>query len=247
MEKQELMSSQQTTLLNGRVQLAQSVDGLRASMDSVLLAAAVQARKNDRILDMGCGTGAVGLCVNARLSDLELHLSGVDVQDQMIAIAKQNAIANGLDGRSDYVVGDIQDKALFKPESFDHIVMNPPYYKDGERTSSPDEARERAYTGDLEYWMAAALHWVKQGGSVSIVHRADRLDQILSLAYRKFGAIEIFPVHSKEDEPAIRVVVRMIRNRKTPLKLYPPIILFDAQGAETGQSKSILRDGAGLL
>ena len=125
--------------------------------------------------------------------------------------------------------------------------MNPPYYEEGERLSSPDPARETAYqSGVLTDWIAAALHWVKQGGSLCLIHRADRLGDILSLMQGKFGAIEIWPIYSKPSEPAIRIVIRAIRNRKTPMVIHPPVVMFDPDGAESQQSKSILRDGFSL-
>lgn len=240
------MVRNQTTLLNGRVRLLQTEGGLRASMDSVLLAAAVTAQKGDHILDMGCGTGAVGLCVNGRLQDLKLSITGLDIQEEMIAIARANSLDNGLNDRAIYQCGDVHDKKIFKAESFDHIVMNPPYYEEGKRMSSPDQSREIAYTGELEHWMASALHWLKQGGSLSIIHRADRLDKILSLAHGKYGAIEIWPVQSKPSEPAIRVIIKMLRNRKTPLVIHSPVVMFDQDGEESQWSKSLLREAYSL-
>ena len=239
------MTLDKTTLLNGRVKLTQSVDGLRASMDSVLLANAVTASSGQAILDMGCGTGAVGLSVHARMPALNLSITGIDIQDQMIAIARENAEANNL--MADYKVADVADKSIFAAQGFDHIVMNPPYYASGARQQSPDPVRERAYTGDLETWMGSALYWVKHGGSLSVIHRADALNDILFYAERKFGAIEVWPVHSKPYEPAIRVIVKMIRNRKTPLTLYPPIVMFDENGQPSARSNALLRDGAGLV
>lgn len=233
-----------TTLLNGKVKLRQSMDGLRASMDSVLLASAVTVNPKDHVLDMGCGTGAVGLCVCARNPNIQLN--GIDIQSQMIDLAKQNADENGLI-ECHYVCANVADKNIFDAESFDHIVMNPPYYKQGERQASPDSARETAYSGDLEIWMKSALYWVRQGGALTIIHRADKLDEILTLSHRKFGAIEVWPIHSKVNEPAIRVIVKMIRNRKTPLVLHPPIALFNEDGIESARSKSLLRDGVGLV
>jgi len=238
------MNSEHTTLLNGRVTLMQSLDGLRASMDSVLLASALTVGSGDRVLDMGCGTGAVGICVHAR--NPEIQLNGIDIQSQMIDLAKQNAIKNNLDN-ANYLCADVANKSIFEPEAYDHIVMNPPYYKDGERQSSPDDARETAYSGDLDVWMASALYWVRHGGSLTLIHRADKLDEILALSHKKFGAIEVWPIHSKVGEPAIRVIVKMIRNRKTPLTLHPPVVLFDDGGEQSAHAKSILRDGSGLI
>jgi tRNA1(Val) A37 N6-methylase TrmN6 len=164
----------------------------------------------------------------------------------MIALAKGNAKVNNLIDKTDYVVGDIHDKSLFNAEAFDHIIMNPPYYTEGERQPSPYNVREIAYTGNLEYWMASALHWVRQGGSLCLIHRADKLDEILHFARRKFGKIEIWPIHSKAEEPAIRIVVRMVRNRKSPLKIHPPIVLFDHNGGQSYQAKEILRNAKEL-
>jgi len=241
------MTSQHTTLMDGRVQLTQSMNGLRASTDSVLLSSIVQTQQGQSVLDMGCGTGSVGLCVNERLKGLELHLTGIDIQDQMIGLAKGNAVENGINGRSHYIVGDVADKTVFEAEAFDHIVMNPPYYDEGTRQKSPDAAREKAYTGDLKVWIASSLHWLRQGGSINMINRADALSDILSYMDGKFGAIEVWPVYSKPNEPAIRVLVRGLRNRKTPMTIHPSIILFDDDGAPSAQSQSILRDGAGLV
>lgn len=239
------MKAEHTTLLNGCVKLQQSQDGLRASMDSVLLASAVTAKSSDHILDMGCGTGAVGLCVNERLQDVNLVMHGIDIQENMLDIARQNAIENGIDSQH-YRVGDVSNKKIFEAETFDHIVMNPPYYGDGERLQSPDPAREKAFTGDLDIWIGSATHWLKHGGSLSLIHRGDKLDDILKCLYGRYGAIEIWPVHSKAHEPAIRVIVKGVRNRKTPLKIHPAIILFDENGEQSAQATSILRDGVGI-
>jgi tRNA1(Val) A37 N6-methylase TrmN6 len=224
----------------------QSDDGLRASMDSVLLASAISAKAGESILDMGCGTGSVGLCVNARFWNYDLLVTGIDIQDKMIDLAKKNARKNNLLSPH-YICGDIGNKHLFDAEAFDQIVMNPPYYTEGKRQQSPDPAREKAYSGDLHVWISSALHWVKQGGSLALIHRADALDNILTCAKGKFGAIEVWPIYSKPQEPAIRVIVKMIRNRKTPIVIHPPIIMFDENGKPSMQSNSILRDGKGLV
>jgi tRNA1(Val) A37 N6-methylase TrmN6 len=245
-EKQAIMKSQHTTLLDGRVSLTQSLDGLRASMDSVLLASAVTVKSGDHILDMGCGTGAVGLCVHARLKDLDLVMHGIDIQNHMIDFAKGNARDNDAGNGENYITGDITDKNVYTAEQFNHIIMNPPYYNESERLQSPDPAREKAYSGELSDWIGSANHWLKHGGSLSIIHRADKLDDILCALKGKFGAIEIWPIHSKMNEPAIRVIVKGVRNRKTPLVIHPAVTLFDENGEQSAQAQSILRDGVGF-
>lgn len=214
-----------TTLLNGRVKMRQTDGGLRASTDSVLLAEKVIAKKGETILDLGCGSGAVGLCVDALLKDKNLHITGLDIQPDLIEFAHHNAALNHLTDRATYICGDVFNKDLFDAQAFDHIVMNPPYYRDGERIKSPNAMREAAFTGEFENWMRSALYWLKHNGSLTMIHRADYLDEILHCSRQKFGAVEVWPVYSKADRPAIRVIVKMIRNRKTPMTIHPGIIM----------------------
>jgi tRNA1(Val) A37 N6-methylase TrmN6 len=237
------MTIEVTSLLNGRVQLRQQKGGLRASTDTVLLASIVNAIDNDSILDMGCGTGGAGLCVLERLKSENIHLTGIDIQSDLIELAKKNASSHC------FVCSDITaDKHIFQAEEFDHILMNPPYFETGKKQPNMDYSRDLAFShNDLDVWMKHATHWVKQGGSVNLIHKADALYLILKLADKRFGAIEIWPVYSKMDKPAIRILVRMFRNRKTPLKIHPPVILYDQNGKQTLQSYSILRDGKTLL
>ena len=78
--------------LGGLVRLKQLKDGYRATSDAVLLAASIQAKSGQSILDVGLGTGAVSLCLEARIKGLSL--TGLEIQDEMIELAKENAVLN---------------------------------------------------------------------------------------------------------------------------------------------------------
>lgn len=217
-------------------------------MDTVTVAAAVRAGRGDTILDMGCGTGGTGLCVLKRFADHDLHLTGVDIQDSLISLARENAKANGHENRCRFIAGDIADKGLFPNDHFDHIVCNPPYYRDGVRNQSPDQSRETAFgRTEIKTWIDAAHCWLKHKGSLTLIHRADALDKILQAAGQRFGGCEIWPLHSKGDIPAIRVIIRLLKNRRAPLVLHPPVILFGPDGQESAVSKRVLRGGEGLI
>lgn len=236
------MSAEHTTLLNGRVKLLQQVGGLRASTDTVLLAAAVQMKPSQTILDMGCATGGVGLCVLERLGMSQSQLTGVDQQPNLIAMAQQNA------PDATFICGDVTNTSFFNDQSFDHIVMNPPYFEIGKKQSNPDAARDIAFnTDDFKGWMQSALRWVRHGGTLSLVHKADALNQILEFANGRFGDIHIWPVYSNPSKPAIRIIVSMKRNRKSPTIIHPPIILFNDDGSQSSQSEFILRDAKALI
>lgn len=237
-----------TTLLNGRVTLMQSETGLRASMDTVMLAASVRMGVNESILDMGCGSGGVGFCVLGRLADQAIQLHGVDIQEPLIDLAKLSAATNGWDDQCQFICADINDRKTYGDSQFDHIVCNPPYFESGKRLQSPDLSRETAFgQTDIKVWIDNAHYWLKHKGSLTLIHRADMLDKILQGAGARFGGIEVWPIHSKANMPAIRVVVSMLKNRKTPFTLHPPVVLFNDDGTESDESKRILRGGEGLI
>ena len=77
--------------LDGKVKLRQSVKGLRATTDAVLVAAAVQAKKNDSILDVGAGNGVIGLCVGARVP---IQLTALEIQENLVQLIQENAALN---------------------------------------------------------------------------------------------------------------------------------------------------------
>ncbi len=119
-------------LLNGRVRLRQSADGYRAAIDPVFLAAAVPPGAPCSVLDLGCGAGAATLCLLARLP--EAQVTGLEVQPQLAALARDNAALNDWAHRFEVVEGDIADRSLLVdiPSArggFDEVMCNPPHHR----------------------------------------------------------------------------------------------------------------------
>ena len=77
--------------LGGKIKLKQSMHGLRATSDSVLVAAAVQAKPNDTILDVGAGNGVIGLCVAARVP---VKITALEIQEDLVSLIQENAVLN---------------------------------------------------------------------------------------------------------------------------------------------------------
>ena len=169
-------------LLGGRVCLFQPRHGYRVAIDPVFLAAAVPVVRGDRVLDVGCGVGAASLCVAFR--EPGCRISAIEANRDLVRLLVENIAANGMTGRIDGMVGDlIRPPSRLAPGSFHHVMMNPPYLEEGQASASPHAGKAMANmegTAKLGDWVRFALMMVRQGGSVTIVHRADRLDALLA-------------------------------------------------------------------
>lgn len=242
-----MSESSEIHVLDHKVRLLQAEGGFRTSLDSVMVAAACPAKDGDRVLDMGCGVGGASFCILWRLP--KSHVTGVDIQQDHVDLARRNIALNEREGYADFVCEDIRD---FRPEDrFDHILCNPPYLDADSYTPSVLTRRATAlghHGSDvtLKDWIDAGFHNLKGGGSLTIIHRADYTDKIIHGMGKKFGAIEIIPLWPKAGQDARRVIVRAIKHRKTPCRLHSGIILHEDNGNYTKEADAILRDGKNL-
>jgi tRNA1(Val) A37 N6-methylase TrmN6 len=236
----------ENALLGGRVRLRQPAKGYRAGMDAALLAAAVAAEPGQRVIEAGCGAGAVLMQIAARRPDVSL--TGLERDQAMAALARENAALNGADAQ--IVEGDVAAgfRALDLPP-FDWAVSNPPFFDDPGALRAPAEGKRGAWMADdgLKAWTGFLLKSVREGGRIVVIHRADRLADLLALLGEKAGSFVIRPIHPYADEPAKRVLVQAIRTGRAPLRLLPALVLHDRSDAKhTARAEAILRGEAAL-
>lgn len=229
-------------LLDGQVILRQPVKGYRAAIDPVLLAAAVRAAHGHRVLDAGCGTGAAALCLAARLS--HAAVTGLEIQSAYAALARQSVDLNRMNARVRIVDGDLAAPPdLGAP--FDVVMTNPPFGADG--TPPPDAALAAAHMEShlgLAAWIAACLAPLRHNGRLVVIHRADRLSELLAALAPACGDIQILPVRPKAGEPARRVIVDAGKGRRTPDTLLAGFVLHEDDGRYTAAADAVLRGGA---
>jgi tRNA1(Val) A37 N6-methylase TrmN6 len=238
--------------LGGRLSLLQPVEGYRAAMDPVLLAAAVPALARGRVLDLGCGIGTALFCYGARVPGPDL--AGLEIDPAMADLARRNAAENGFAERCTIRTGDVAaPPAAFAAGSFDQVFANPPYLEAESGSPSPLPGRARANvegTADLKTWVAAALRLVRPKGGLSFIHRADRIDRLIALLAGKAGEITVIPLWPRAGEPAKRAIIRARKGVRGGAVLHPGLVLHgpaDAADARyTPEAAAILRDGAPL-
>ncbi len=212
-------------------------------MDAALLAATCDALPGQRVLEPGCGVGGALLAAATRRSDALFQ--GVERDDAAAALVAQNVSLNGLAARVSVMKGDVQAgfRALNLPV-FDAVMANPPYFDDPNALRAPSPAKSGAWMADggLAAWTTFCLKAVREGGTITLIHRADRLADILALLAPKAGSFRIRPVAPFVDAPAKRVIVRAIKTGKAPLALLPPLVMHDRDGGKhSEQAEAILR------
>lgn len=237
--------------------LLQPEGGYRAGLDAVVLAAAigVDPAQDARIVDLGAGVGAVGLCLAARAPAVRVVL--VERAAELAALAQRNIAANGLAARARVITADLTQPAAvleaagLEGDSFDHVVANPPYQTEGEGRMPTDALKAGAHVmaaGGIDRWVRTAARLAKAGGTATVIHRADALGELLAAFAGRFGAVTVRPVHPRLGEPAMRILVAGIKGSRAPLQLLPGLVVHEATGhGFTPQMQGILRDGRPLI
>lgn len=214
----------------------------RLSTDCVLLADFVRLSGVRRGIDLGCASGAIALLLLCRSAGL--HMTGLELVEEAALLARENMERNGFTERSRIRQGDIrQHRALFSSGSFDLVVANPPYFPVERGYLSPEEGRRNARGETLctmEDICAAAAFLCRTGGSFCLVHKPERLAELLE-AMREH-ALEPkrlrLVCHRADSAPSL-VLVEGRRGGKPGMQVLPMLILRNPDGSETEEALRI--------
>lgn len=235
--------------LGGRLRLTQPASGYRAGADAVLLAAACAATPGQTVLELGCGAGAALLCLGVRVPGLAL--TGLERDAVAADLARANAAGAGMSVR--IVTGDLERMpADLRAESFDHVIANPPFFTTGTRSPDAYRAGARHEETPLPLWIEAGLKRLRPRGLLTLIHRAERLDTVLTVLAGRAGDIVILPIAGRSGAPAGRVIVAARKGARGPLQLLAPFVLHanarhlrDAEDL-TPAAQAVLRHAAAL-
>ncbi len=237
--------------LGGRVKLWQPVQGYRAGVDPMFLAAAVPARAGQSVLELGCGAGAALLALAARVPGLDL--TGLELQPAYADLARRNLTENAAEGQ--VIEGDLADlPQALRQRQFDHVIANPPYYRPGAHSPARDHGRRTALgeATPLATWIDVATRRLAHGGQMHMIQKADRLPDMLAAYDDRLGALEVLPLAARPGRAAELVILRARKGGRTPFRLHAPLILHEGDRHVRDEEhyrpaiRAVLRDGAAL-
>ncbi len=216
--------------------------GHRAGSDALLLAASLPAGSKGELADLGSGAGVAAMA--ALVMNPALQAALVEIDPLMAQCARdslalqQNA---SISSRARVIEADItlsgkrREAVGLANASFDHVICNPPYHALHER-ASPDARRALAHMateGGIDAWMRTAAAILRPGGVLHLVWRPQQFAELIHACSRRFGGLQVLPLHPHSSAPAGRIIVRATKGSKAPLMLLPGIALHDGQNLPT--------------
>ncbi len=205
------------------------------SMDAVLLAHFPRWKREQRVLELGTGTGVIPLI----MADEVAHVDAIELNPVTAELARRNVSLNGLEEKISLWEGDFREiRKIYAPESFDVVIANPPYrpVAHGQVNAMDGVAKARhEFTATLEDVVAAARYALRFRGTFAMVHLPERLGEILvSLHRHQMEAKRLQMVQPKTGKaPNMMLLEAVVGGMPGGLKVQPPLIVHEEDGSYT--------------
>ena len=221
------------------LKIIQNINGFCFGMDAVLLSDfAKNIKKGAKVIDLGTGTGIIGLllCEKTNLS----KIIGIEIQEDVADMARRSIKLNNLEEKFEVLNEDIKNlKEKFEKESFDVVVTNPPYKKIGTGIINEEEKKlisRHEVTADLSEFIKTASLLLKNGGSFFMVHRPERLAEIINLLIEnKLEPKVLKLVYPSVDKNPNLVLIKAVKGAKTFLTVEKPLIVYNERREYTDE------------
>ncbi len=225
------------------LKIVQNKKGFCFGVDSVLLSDfAKEIKDNSEVLDLGTGTGIISilLCGKTKLKEI----TGIEIQEEVYEMAKRSIKLNNLEDKFKIINENILNlNNIFEKNSIDAIVTNPPYKKKNTGVINDSEKKlisRHEITANLEDFIKISKDLLKDKGEFYMVHRAERLVDILSLMrkYKIEPKILRMVCSNKNAEPKL-ILIKGIKNANQFLKLEPNLYIYNEDGEYTEEINKI--------
>lgn len=225
------------------LKIIQNKTGFCFGIDSILLSDfAKEIKKDAEVLDLGTGTGIIAtlLCEKTELKEI----IGIEVQKEVYEMAQKSIYLNQLENKFKIINEDILNlNKIFEKNIFDAIVTNPPYKKKDTGIKNEEEKKiisRHETTATLEDFIRISKDLLKDKGEFYMVHRPDRLVDILDIMrkYEIEPKIMRFVFSNQNSEPKL-ILIKGIKNAKPFLKIQNNLYIYDEKGEYTEEINKI--------
>ena len=221
------------------LKIIQNKNGFCFGIDAVLLSDfAKDIRKNSKVLDLGTGTGIIGilLCAKTKLS----KIYGIDIQKNVCDMALRSIKLNNLEDKFEIINTNIKELSnFFENNSFDAIVSNPPYKKNNSGLQNESETKlisRHEFTASLEDFICISSKLLKNNGSIYMVHRPERLSDLFYLLKKyNLEPKKLRLVQSYQDSKPKLILIKATKNAKSFLNIEEPLIIYNKDGSYTDE------------
>lgn len=227
------------------LKIIQNTDGFCFGVDSVLLTEfAKDMKKNKTIVDLGTGTGIIGILLSKKVEASKVI--GIEIQKDVAEMASRSVELNNLQNTMQILNEDVKNLSLEK-NSFDYVVTNPPYKKIGTGIINKEDKQiisRHETTVNLDEWLKVASNLLKDNGAIYMVHRPERLNEIIeNLRKYRLEPKRIRFVYPKVSKDANLVLIKAVKYANSFLKVEKPLIIYNEDGSYTDEILKIYEEG----
>lgn len=212
------------------IKIIQKDDVFSFSLDSMLLANFIDTSKAQKIIDLGTGNAPIPLFLTLKT---KAKIYGIEIQEEPFDLAQRSVELNHLENQITIIKDDL--KGIYKKlgaNTFDIVCSNPPYFKVSDtsiinKNDTLTIARHevKANVNDI---IEEASKLLVDGGKLYIIHRIERMPEIIKLLGNKnFGIKRMQLIYPKEDGNAYMFIIESKKNKKTDLKIIKPLVVHN--------------------
>jgi tRNA1Val (adenine37-N6)-methyltransferase len=224
------------------IKLYQGKYGYRFSIDALLLYSFVNVKHAHDIVDLGAGSGIIGLLLAKKYTGAQVLL--VELQESLHRLAGKNIKMNGLEDRVNAILADIKEiKSRLNPESYDIVVSNPPFrrLKSGRLSFGEEKAVARHEIKlRLKELVESASYLLKTRGRLFMIFHPERILEVVdTLRLKRFEPKRIRFVHNDTYTESKIVLVEAVKDGRAGIKIEKPLFIYSNNGSYTDEIKDM--------
>lgn len=228
-----------------------NLDGLRIiqnknhfcfGTDAVLLASFADIKPGMQVLDLCTGNGIIPILLAAKTK--AAHITGIEIFTEHVQMAERSVSLNGLQEKVDFLTGDIKEiRNLVSCGSFDYVTVNPPYkpLQSGfQNQNDLKTAARHEVLCTLEDVIKAARFALRSGGRLAMVHRADRLAEVIYvMKENRIEPKKLTMVSARKEEKPKLILIEGFSDGGAGITVTAPLFIYGEDGKYTKPFREI--------